>query len=117
MKKKVLTYLDAPNGSQDISFRSQEFEQDGSHHFEGFHPHFHTKMTSQTQSYKKMKNESAISQDSFLRFSLKFCGLLKFSNEISLDLKFSILGTYNKNNKPLFKNKRPLFSHNKKSVS
>ena len=56
MKKKLaLTDLNAPNGSRDISFQSQEFEQDGSCHFEGFQPHFHINMTSQTQSCKTMK--------------------------------------------------------------
>ena len=48
---------------------------------------------------------------------LKFSWLLKLSKRISLDFKFSCFGIYNKNNKPLFKNKRLLFSHNKKSVS
>ena len=52
-KKRALTDLNAPNGSRDISFQSQEFEQDGSRHFEGFQPHFHINMTSQTQSCKK----------------------------------------------------------------
>ena len=42
---------------------------------------------------------------------------LGFSKQISLDFKFSCFGIYNKNNKPLFKNKRLLFSHNQKSVS
>ena len=35
--------------------QSQEFEQDGHHHFVGFQPHFHINMTSQTQSSKTMK--------------------------------------------------------------
>ena len=50
--------LNAPNGSRDISsFQSQEFEQDGSRHFEGFELHFHTNVTSQTilQDNEKMK--------------------------------------------------------------
>ena len=36
--KKIwaLTDLNAPNGSRDISTQSEEFEQDGSRHFEGF---------------------------------------------------------------------------------
>ena len=28
-KKRAITYLNAPNGSRDIPFQSQEFEQDG----------------------------------------------------------------------------------------
>ena len=47
--------------------KSQEFEQDGSRHFEGFQPHFHIKMTSQAHPGRKQKNESAVSQDSFLQ--------------------------------------------------
>ena len=48
--------------------------------------------------------------------SLKFCGLLKLSKGILLEIKFSCFGIYNKNNKPLFNNKRLLFSQNKGSV-
>ena len=36
---------------------------------------------------------------------------------ISLDFKFRCNGNSNENNWPLFKNKRLLFSYNKKSVS
>ena len=46
-KKRVITDLNAPNGSRHIPFQSQEFEQDGCH-FVGFQPHFHLNMTSQT---------------------------------------------------------------------
>ena len=49
-RKRAITDLNAPNGSRDISFQSQEFEQDGRLHFVGFQPH----MTSQTQSCKIM---------------------------------------------------------------
>ena len=73
-------------------------------------------MTLQTQSCKKTKNESAISQDSFVRF-FEILWLLELSKGISLDLRFSCFGIYNKNNKPLLKNRRLLFSHNKESVS
>ena len=65
-KKRAIADVNAPNGSRDIPFQSQEFEQDGRHHFVGFQPHFHLNMTSQTQSCKTMKNESAISQESFV---------------------------------------------------
>ena len=69
MKKKLgVTDLNAPNGSRDIQSQSQEFEENGRRHFVGFQPHFHVNMTSQTQSGKVMKNESAISQQSFVRF-------------------------------------------------
>ena len=54
-KKRVITDLNAPNGSRDIPFQSQEFEQDGHRHFVGFQPHFHLNMTSQTQYCKTMK--------------------------------------------------------------
>ena len=43
------------NGSRDIPFQSQEFEQDGHRHFVGFQPHFRLNMTSQTQYYNTMK--------------------------------------------------------------
>ena len=39
-KKQAITDLNAPNGSQDIRFQSQEFGQDGHFHFVGFQPHF-----------------------------------------------------------------------------
>ena len=48
--------LNVPNGSRDIPFESQEFEQDGHHHFVGFQPHFHLNITLQMQSGKIMKN-------------------------------------------------------------
>ena len=51
-KKRAITDLNAPNGSQDIQFQSQEFEQDGHRHFVGFQPHFHLNMTSQTQFFR-----------------------------------------------------------------
>ena len=54
-KKRAFTDLNAPNGSRDILFQSQEFEQDGRRHFGGFWPHFHLNMTSQMQSCKTMK--------------------------------------------------------------
>ena len=54
-KKRAITDLNAPNGSRDIPFQSQEFGQDGHHHFVGFQLHFHLNMTSQTQSCKTLK--------------------------------------------------------------
>ena len=67
-KKRVITDLNAPNGSRDISLESQEFGQDGHRHFVGFQPHFHLNVTSQTQYFKTMKNESGISQESSVLF-------------------------------------------------
>ena len=40
-KQRAITDLNAPNGSRDIPFQSQEFGQDGHRHFLGFQPHFH----------------------------------------------------------------------------
>ena len=54
-KNRVFTDLNAPNGSRDISFQSQEFGQDGYRHL-CFQPHFQLNMTSQTQYFKAMKN-------------------------------------------------------------
>ena len=54
-KKLAINDLNAPNGSRDILFQSQEFGQDGNRHFVGFQPHFHLNMTSQTQCCKTMK--------------------------------------------------------------
>ena len=56
-QKRAITDLNAPNGSRDIPFQSQEFGQDGYRHFVhvGFQPHFHLNMTSQTQYCKTMK--------------------------------------------------------------
>ena len=54
-QKRAITDLNAPNGSRDIPFQSQEFGQDGHRHFVGFESHFHLNMTSQTQCCKTMK--------------------------------------------------------------
>ena len=54
-EKRDIADLNAPNGSRDIPFHSQEFGQDGNRHFVGFQPHFHLNMTSQTQCCKTMK--------------------------------------------------------------
>ena len=35
-KKRAITDLNVPNGSRDIPFQSQEFEQHGRHHFVDF---------------------------------------------------------------------------------
>ena len=54
-KKRAITDLNAPYGSRDIPFQSQEFGQDAHCHFVGFQPHFHLNMTSKTQSCKTLK--------------------------------------------------------------
>ena len=54
-KTRTITDLNAPNGSRDIPFQSQEFGQDGHRHFVGFQPHFRLNMTSQTQYCKTIK--------------------------------------------------------------
>ena len=41
MQKKAITDLSVPNGSRDIPFQSQEFEQDGCHDFVRFQLHLH----------------------------------------------------------------------------
>ena len=53
-EKRAITDLNAPNGSRDIPFQSQEFGQDGHRHFAGFQPHFWMNMMSQTQYCKTM---------------------------------------------------------------
>ena len=45
-KKRAITGLNAPNGSRDIPFQSQEFGQDGHCHFVGLQPHFHLNVMS-----------------------------------------------------------------------
>ena len=54
-ENRAITELNAPNGSRDIPFQSQEFGRDGHRHFVGFQPHFHLSVTSQTKCCKTMK--------------------------------------------------------------
>ena len=54
-KKRAITDLNAPNGTRDIPFQSQEFEQYARRHFVDFLPRFHLNMTSQTQCCKTLK--------------------------------------------------------------
>ena len=98
-KKWALTDFNVPNGSRDISFQSQEFEQDGSRHFEGFEPNFHTDMTSQTQSCKTMKKWKCDISGVFCSICLKSCRLLEFGKGISLDFKFCCYGNQNQHNR------------------
>ena len=54
-KKRAITDLSAPNGSLDVPFQSQEFEQYGRRHFVDFWPRSHLNMTSRTQCCKTLK--------------------------------------------------------------
>ena len=54
-KKRAITDLNVPDGSRGIPSQSQEFEQNGCHHFVDFQPHFHVNVTSQTQSGKTIR--------------------------------------------------------------
>ena len=74
-------------------------------------------MTSQTQCCKTLEKWKCNISWVFCFICLKFCRLLEVNKWISLDFKFRCYGNSNENNKPLFKIKRLLFSHNKKSVS
>ena len=75
MQKRAINDLNAPNGSRDISFQSQEFGQDGHRHFVGFQPHFHLNMTSQTQYFKTMKKWKWNISGVFCLICLKLCRL------------------------------------------
>ena len=52
-KKLAITDLNAPNGSRDIPFRTQEFGKDGHRHFVGFQPHFQLNMMSQINTARQ----------------------------------------------------------------
>ena len=57
-KKRAITDLNAPNGSRDIPFQSQEFGHDGYRHFVGFQPQFSIKYDvtdAKLQDNEKMK--------------------------------------------------------------
>ena len=96
-KKRAITDLNAPNGSQGILFQSQEFEQDERRHFVGFQPHFHLNMTSQTQSCKTMKKRKSNISEVFCSFCLQLCRLLELSKGILLHFKFRCYGKQNQN--------------------
>ena len=100
--------LNAPNGSQDIPFQSQEFWQDGHRHFVGFQPHFHLNMTSQMQCCKKMKKWKCNISGVFCLICSKLCRLLELGKGISLHFKFCCHGNQNQNYCLLLKNKRSI---------
>ena len=47
-RKRAITDLNVPNGSQDIPIQKLEFEQDGRRRFLGFLSHFYFNVISQT---------------------------------------------------------------------
>ena len=102
-KKRAITDLNAPHGSPDIPFQSQEFGQDGYHHFVGFQPHFHLNMTSQTQDIEKMKVQYS---GVFCLICLKSCRLSEMNKRILLVFKFRCYDNKNQNDCLLLKNKR-----------
>ena len=108
-KKWAITDLNAPNGSRDIPFQSQEFGQDGHHHFVGFRRHFRLNMTSQTQCCNTMKKWMCNISGVFCLICLKLCRLLELGKGISLHFKFCCHGNQNKKYCPLLKTKDLLF--------
>ena len=104
--QRAITDLNAPNGSQDIPFQSQEFGQDGHRHFVGFRPHFHLNMTSQTQCCKTMKKWKCNISGVCCLICLKLCRILELSKGISLDFKFRCHGNQNQNDCLLLKKQK-----------
>ena len=97
-KKRAITDLNVPNGSRDIPFQSQEFEQHGRHHFVDFLPRFHLNMTSQMQCFKTLKKWKCNTSWVFCLICLKFFRLLEVNKRISLGFKFHCYGNSNENN-------------------
>ena len=58
-KKRATTDLMAPNGSRDITFQSEDSEQDGHRHFIGFSALFLCKDDVTDTSYKIKRNSFA----------------------------------------------------------
>ena len=95
-KKLAITDLNAPNGSRDIPFQIQEFEQDECCHFSRFSASFSVKYDVTDVILKDNKNTKVIYLRSHL-ICLKLCRLLGLSKEISLHLKFRCHGNQNQN--------------------
>ena len=93
-KQRAITDLNAPNGSRDILFQSQEFGQDGYRHFVGFSQ---LNMTSQTQYCKTMKKWKCNISGVFFLICLKLCRLLELGKGILLHFKFCCYGNQNQN--------------------
>ena len=108
-KKRAITDLNAPNGSRDIQFQSQEFGQDGHRHSVSFQPHFHLNLTSQTQCCKTMKKLKCNISGVFCLICFKLCRLLELDKGISLHFRFRCHGNQNQNYCPLLKTKDLLF--------
>ena len=96
-KTRAITNLNAPNGSRDIPFQTQEFGQDGHRHFVGFQPHFRLNMTSQMQYCKTMKKWKCNISEVLYLICLKLCRVLELGKEILLHFKFCCYGNQNQN--------------------
>ena len=105
-KNRAITDLNAPDGSRDIPFQSQEFGEDGYRHFVGFQPHFQLNMTSQTQYCKTMKKWKCNMSGVFFLICLKLCRLLELGKGILLHFKFCCYGNQNQNYCPLMKKQK-----------
>ena len=91
VEKWAITDLNAPNGSRDIPFQSQEFGQDRYRHFVSFQPHFELNMTSQTQYCKTRKKWKCNVSGVFFLICLKLCRLLELGKGILLHFKILLL--------------------------
>ena len=96
-KKRAITDLNAPNGSRDIPFQSQQFWQDGHRHFVGFQRHFQLNRMSQTQYCKTIKKWKCNNSGVFCLICLKLCRLLEHGKGILLHFKFCCYGNQNQN--------------------
>ena len=103
-KIRAITDFNAPNGSRDIPFQSQEFGQDGRRHFVRFQPHFRLNMMSQTQYCKTMKKWKCNISEVFCLICLKSCRLLELSKGILLHFKFCCYGNQNHVRKVIWNN-------------
>ena len=112
-KKQAITELNAPNGSGDIPFQSQEFWQDEHLHFVGFQPHFHLSMTSQTQYCKTMKKLKYNISGVCCLIYLKLCRLLELSKGILPHFKFRCYGNQTQNDCLLLKKQKVYCSKQK----
>ena len=108
-KERAITDLNAPNGSRDILFQSQEFGQDRHSHFVGFQPHFRLNMTSQMQYCKTLKKWKCNISEVLCLICLKLCRLLELGKRILLHFKFCCYGNQNQNYCLLLKTKGLLF--------
>ena len=97
-KKRAITDLNAPNGSRDIPFQSQDFEQDGHRHFVDFLASFLLKYDvtdAILQDIEIMKVQYLMNLVLDLFEILQAVGSEK---QISLDFKFRCYDNSNENN-------------------